>query len=890
MKTNINKYAGFFAFLFAISALADKYTPDINITTTPKAFGHNLAINGTNLLVGANTSGDYGSNSGLAFLIDTSSGTQTVFSAPNPAGSEFFGYSVDVLGNTAVIGAINKYAAAGAVYLYNLQTGTRTELRPIAATGARAGSAVAIDGTTVLIGARTGNSNKGAVYVYDMVSETYAATPLTASDGANNDYFGAAVDISGNTAVVGAYNKTSTGGAAYLYDLTTGGEIILNPGTALNANACFGRAVAIDGGLAVVGAQGETSAGGLTMAGAVYLYDTGGNPVRKLTAPNIAKSTQFGVAVGISGNNLLIGANGVDSQGAVYLFDASAGTETLKIMFSGTYKNCNFGAAIGFDGDNFAVGTVGANNIVWSGSINSMTTLDDGSSKTISELSFQSSTDWIIGGVNDGSCVMLSGTDTAVVTNTGRGIYIGQTAGADNNALNLAGTVRAAGVFIGAAGNAGNTLHIQTPAQVSAENITLAAGNIIAFDLIDGSNATINISNTLTLAGSLHLINPGGDLAPGDEFHLFAAGSIAGTFTDIAGPAGVEWDISDLYTAGIIRVFSPLATYFVPQNDEAVIATTQTVGAAYSIPTPPVRDGYTFGGWYTDVAGAGDVVDDSVFVPEPPPLHVYANWTDREFTHIRILGYLGTNANVTVPLTIAGLPVVKIGNAAFSNGWDNASVIRSMVLTSNVTTLGVASFYGSPLTDIDIHGAVTVLPESVFAGCSALCSFDFSKISSIGENAFYGSGLSKVRLDGVSTIAGGAFCNNAYMTHILFRGNAPELTGNLIEEDKAVYYLPPDTDEWADFAVVHTNTHMLVSGIDADSLVDTGAGFGFNVNSNVKDGDDIELTVLIEKRDTLTAGSWEPFATNNPPVTFIDSTATNEPSRFYRATKIISAE
>ena len=43
---------------------------------------------------------------------------------------------------------------------------------------------------------------------------------LLASDGATGDHFGYAVSVSGNTAVVGAYNKDSGRGAAYVYILS----------------------------------------------------------------------------------------------------------------------------------------------------------------------------------------------------------------------------------------------------------------------------------------------------------------------------------------------------------------------------------------------------------------------------------------------------------------------------------------------------------------------------------------------------------------------------------------------------------------------------------------------------------------------------------------------
>ena len=225
-----------------------------------------------------------------------------------------------------------------------------------------------------------------------------------------------------------------------------------------------------------------------------------------------------------------------------------------------------------------------------------------------------------------------------------------------------------------------------------------------------------------------------------------------------------------------------------------------------------------------------------------------------------ITGYIGTNSIIAVPEK-RGAAVTEIGCCAFSNG-----TMTSVTLPSNITVIGEGAFYG----------------------LSGLTSIDLSSVTNIGANAFDGAGLAKVSLNEGQSIGDGAF-NNTPMNYILIKGNAPVLEGNLIEETKPVYYLPCCTNGWADFAVEHTNTVALRSAIDEATLVDDSAGFKFNITDN--SGGALDLTVVIEAKDSLTStGDWEVISTNELSAgrNFVDPSATNAASRFYK-TRVIDA-
>lgn len=145
--------------------------------------------------------------------------------------------------------------------------------------------------------------------------------------------FGVAVD--GGHAVAGApYSDfgAENAGAVKVFHPTTGEllHLLTNPGPALDEN--FGLAVAISGNRLVVGAPFDNT--GAQGAGSVYIYDLGGAtptvPVMILNNPTPSPSEGFGCSVALSGSRLAIGARqdstGASSAGIAYVYDLNGGT------------------------------------------------------------------------------------------------------------------------------------------------------------------------------------------------------------------------------------------------------------------------------------------------------------------------------------------------------------------------------------------------------------------------------------------------------------------------------------------------------------------------------------------------------------------------------------
>ena len=148
--------------------------------------------------------------------------------------------------------------------------------------------AVGISGNYAIVGAVTeddaGGTTSGKAYIFDVTTGTLLHTldNPNAYDTSNSDNFGEAVAISGNYAIVGAYQEDDAGGAnsgkAYIFNVTTGALVktLDNPNAYGTSDSDFfaRTSVAIDGNYAIVGAYLEDDAGG-TASGKAYIFQAG---------------------------------------------------------------------------------------------------------------------------------------------------------------------------------------------------------------------------------------------------------------------------------------------------------------------------------------------------------------------------------------------------------------------------------------------------------------------------------------------------------------------------------------------------------------------------------------------------------------------------------------
>jgi len=144
---------------------------------------------------------------------------------------------------------------------------------------------------------------------------------LTAADGAAHDNFGWSLAVSGSTAVVGAYGKNSSTGAAYVFvrsGSTWSQQAKLTAADGAPRDS-FGSSVALSGSTGVVGADANSSS-----TGAAYVFTRAGGTWTqqiKLTASDGAPGDNFGNSLAIANSTAVVGAPDNNSGiGAAYVF------------------------------------------------------------------------------------------------------------------------------------------------------------------------------------------------------------------------------------------------------------------------------------------------------------------------------------------------------------------------------------------------------------------------------------------------------------------------------------------------------------------------------------------------------------------------------------------
>ena len=301
-------------------------------------FGFSVGIDDDTAIIGATRDDEAGSDAGAAYVF-VRKGVEWTFQAKllgnNTEAEDNFGYAVDVDGNFAIVTS-PKNRGAGAAYIYERegtvweQKRNRVRIRmiPIDRDGASAfGTSVDISGETAVIGAtggKVGQDIVGAAYVFTRNEPPFwnQHTKLTASDSRGGDQLGYAVALSGSEVIAGAPKHSAGGlgsGAAYIYEQKEDGTWIeaikLSDGETASEDQ-FGISVAISGNLAISGAQQDDDVA--PNAGAAYIFERSGTlwlQRTKLVADDAKAGDLFGNTVAISGETVVVGAPGADDAG-----------------------------------------------------------------------------------------------------------------------------------------------------------------------------------------------------------------------------------------------------------------------------------------------------------------------------------------------------------------------------------------------------------------------------------------------------------------------------------------------------------------------------------------------------------------------------------------------
>ncbi len=307
--------------------------------------------------------------------------------ASNGAEADYFGGSVSISGDYAIVGAKIKDGYQGTAYIFARSNGVWTEVQQLTASDARQfdvfGSSVAISGDYAIVGADEKTVNgvleAGAAYIFarngatGVWAQQQKLTPVTNYSAVG---FGYSVALSGDYAIIGARNTAINAagygqGTAYIF-VRNGTvwnqqqELTASNGT---TDDYFGTSVSISGDYALVGASGK-KVGNNANQGAAYLFARNGTvwSRQELTASDGQVHDIFGISVAISGNYAVVGALyakiGINSnQGAAYVFARNGNTSTppawsqqQKLTNSDGAADDYFGNSVAMSGDNLLVG------------------------------------------------------------------------------------------------------------------------------------------------------------------------------------------------------------------------------------------------------------------------------------------------------------------------------------------------------------------------------------------------------------------------------------------------------------------------------------------------------------------------------------------------------
>jgi len=339
MNYRIQLVASFFIFLPCVALAAVPPPPSKLVATdgsNSNEFGYSVDIFGNTSIMGARNTGP---GSAYIFQRPSSSSTdwiQTSKIVPSDGVAfDEFGASVSLSGNVAIVGSAQHGAGGshtGSAYIY-LHTGNNQQWSEVARLHATDlqqnaffGNSVVVHGNTAVVGAYKADGNAGAVYVFQSVtgdgSNWTRVAKIPAPAGAAG--FGAKVDFDGNSLLIGASTSASDFGSAYLYrqgiDPNQWSLLATLPQSDPGFGDEYGDAVALAGHIAVVAASRNLGSG--NHSGTIYIFDqNAGGPdhwglVQRFAPSDISANAEFGWAIGIDQQTIAVGARADNAHGA----------------------------------------------------------------------------------------------------------------------------------------------------------------------------------------------------------------------------------------------------------------------------------------------------------------------------------------------------------------------------------------------------------------------------------------------------------------------------------------------------------------------------------------------------------------------------------------------
>lgn len=349
-------------------------------------YGQSVSLDGGWLVVGAHKDDDSGVDAGSVYLLQsTPSGfaQNSKLIASDALPGDQLGFECCISGDAIVVGApfrTGAFSLEGAAFVFGRDDGSEVALiDPNNRADRFFGWSVAIEGNTAIVGA-VDPTSAGEVLVYERNRGGFGNwglhQVLVPSDGAIADAFGVAVAISGDVLVVGSPNVDDEGdgkGAAYVFERDGSGVWIEQQkvfGSSVQIGDGFGSEVAVDGSTFVVGVPRAEAEGGGTDSGEAFVFERVGTSwieQANLQSTSVPVGSGFGTSVAIEGDVIAIGFRGyrqpapsLVERGAVEIFtrDLGSGEWGTHHLFSetGVCATPRLGESVTLDGGIFVAG------------------------------------------------------------------------------------------------------------------------------------------------------------------------------------------------------------------------------------------------------------------------------------------------------------------------------------------------------------------------------------------------------------------------------------------------------------------------------------------------------------------------------------------------------
>ena len=370
--------------------MASEWTPEgelfgLDQPSFGSSFGEAVDLSGDVAIVGANSAEiDGREDQGAAWIFRREGESwveEVMLTASDGAENNFFGFSVAIDGDRAVVGAIaaGEETAQGGVYYFRRVGGEWLEVATVRGADVdeqdRFGWSLDLEGDRMVVGARTGGpgtSTGGTAYYFELVAgEWIERQKFTETGGGGGHSFGDAVELAGDTLIIGdgAHPGAAGGNAGAAYVFTFDGSAWVEEqrleAAAPSGAAFFGRALALDGDTLAVGAHQHFS-GNNNAQGAAYVFrrKTGvWTEEQELLASDAANDGHFyGKAVAVKGNQVLVAGesdNGTQNKRGIVYEYRFQGDEWVEV---GTFRGVTgqgldeFGESLSIDGVRLIVG------------------------------------------------------------------------------------------------------------------------------------------------------------------------------------------------------------------------------------------------------------------------------------------------------------------------------------------------------------------------------------------------------------------------------------------------------------------------------------------------------------------------------------------------------